>query len=247
MPKNKKYFSGLTGWLKKLVSGRPFTQTSMEPLVSYRHQQPSGTPSGYTLHRSIRTLIYEDFLQVIISGELAPLIISGNPPIDELVTAWENITEEYSEAIKSHRSRSVFDCYKRIIRTQAQIQVIDAGLMYLTQQFDEEIANVIADMGYTLIIWDEDKEVYLNRINRVRTEAKTLIVMLNQYKNEYSIINPDGKEVNRDYQSYLNELAILSKHQGYAIRVKEITVLEYCSIVNSFIAYNEALKHSDKK
>jgi hypothetical protein len=247
MPKIKKYFSRLIRWLKKLVSGRPSTKTSMEPLVSYRHQQPSDTPSGYTLHRSIRTLIYEDFLQVIVSGELAPLIISGTPPIDELVTAWQNITEEYSEAIKSPQSRSVFDCYKRIIITQAQMQVIDAGLMYLSKHFDEDVASVIANMGYTLIAWDEDNEVYMNRINRVRTEAKTLVVLLTQYVNEYKILSPDGKEVSRDYKSYFTELAILSKHQGYAIKVKEITVLEYCSIVNSFIAYNEALKHSDKK
>jgi len=242
----RKYFSWLIKKQKKQANGKPSGTMNSDNVVSYLHQQHKDIPSDYTLHRSIRTLLYEDFLNVITNGELAPLIISGTPPIDELITAWETITEEYAEAIKNNRSRSVFDCYKKIVRLQAQIQIIDAGLMFLEKQFDEEIAAVIANMGYTMITYDEDTEVYLNRIKRVRTEAKTLIVLLNMAVSEYKILAPDGKAASTNYQDYINELAMLSKHMGYSIKAKEITVLEYCSIVNSFIAYNEALKQMDK-
>jgi hypothetical protein len=97
-----------------------------------------------------------------------------------------------------------------------------------------------------LITFTEDREQYLSMIERVRTEAKTLIVLLNRYCNEYKILSPDEKENVREYADYITEVAILSKYQGYSIKTKEVTVLEYCCIVNSFIAHQEALKKLEK-
>lgn len=243
MPKNKKYFNWLRKKQQKQGNGRPYTSMRKESTVSYLHQQQQDSPSSNTLHRSIQTLPYHNFILILTGGDLSPLIVSGQPPIDELVTAWETICEEYSSAIKNHKSKSVFECYRKIVTLQSQIQVIDSGLWFLTQQYDADIALLIHEMGYTLITECDNQEEYLQMIKRVQTEAKTLVVILNQYANEYKMLNPDGIAlVQRDYQSYIDELAVLSKFQGYRLQAKEISTEEYCSIVNSCIAYSESLK-----
>jgi hypothetical protein len=243
MPKNRKYLNWLRKKQKQQGSRKPSTGTRKNDSVSYQHQQHSDTPSSFTLHRSIKTLCYESFILIITGEDLGPLIISGQPPVDELVSAWNTIADEYAEAIKTGKSKSVFEAYKKVVRLEAQIKMIDACLYYLTQYYDEEIATILSENGYHFIAPNDDTEVYLREINIVRTQAKTLIVILNQAVAHYRLLSPDNElKFERSYQDFLNELAVLSEHQGYALRPKEITVAEYCAVVNSFIRKVEAYK-----
>ena len=239
MSKKRKYLNWLSKKQSQQESAMPSTQTNTENVVSYLHQQQPGTQSNYLLHRDIKTLIYEDFLQVLVSGELAALIISGKPPIDELVSAWDNITEQYSSAIHNQKARTIFECYKKIVSTQTNIQIIQTSLQLLTIQYDEDIAGIIHNMGYSLILPIGNKKKYAAQLASVEMQAKTMIIKLVQYQNEYKILSPAGTEVKLDYQSYVDELAVLSKFQGYAIRTTQITVAEYCSIINNFIKSNQ--------
>lgn len=243
MPKKQK----LSKWLRKKLNPqdkhKPSSETKKADSVSYQHDQGSDTPSSFTLHRSIRTLTYESFIQIITGEDLGPLIIEGTPPIDELISAWDNISDEYANAINTGKSKSVFEAYKKVVRLQAQVKMIDACLYYLEHGYDEEIAQILADAGYHHIQPNDDREAYLKSINRVRTQAKTLVVVLNQAVAHYKLLSPDNEmKVERSYQDFMDELAILSKHQGYALRAKEITVLEYCAVVNAYIRYVEAHK-----
>jgi hypothetical protein len=245
MQKKKKYLGWLQKKLKKQAVGRQYGKTNRGNGDSSRRRKQPAIPSGYSLHRSIRTLKYEAFVQIMIEDELRHLVISGNPPVDELVSAWNAIATEYSEAIRSAKSQSIFECYKKIILLQARIQIVDSAILLLTERYDEEVAWILFNMGYPLIVPHNDRAAYLKNVERVRTEAKTLVVILTQYVNEYKMLSPDGPEIKKDYQSYLDELAVLSKYQGYALRMTDITVSEYCSIVNSFIAYYELQKKNN--
>ena len=169
----------------------------------------------WSLHSSIKTLPYEDFISIITNDDYSPLIISGKPSIDQLVISWQTICDQYGEAIKTPLSESIFDCYKKIIKTKATIHVIDASLLYLANEYDEEIAKMVSEMGYRLITFTEDREQYLKMVEFVRTQAKTLIILLNRYNNEYKMLSPEGSHEARQYSDYINELVILSKHKGY--------------------------------
>jgi hypothetical protein len=46
----------------------------------------------------------------------------------------------------------------------------------------------------------------------------------------------------RQMIDYEKELRILSKFMGYNIRKQDITVMEYCSILNAYIENAEAIK-----
>lgn len=243
MPKKKRYLSWLRRGQKKQEKTSHSTTTAKDNLASYPLPHPQAIPSDYTLHRSIRTLPYDCFVQIITGEDLGPLIIEGQPPVDELVSAWDTISDEYSNAIKSGKSKNVFAAYKKYVRLDSQMKMIDAALYYLTEMYDEEIATILHDNGYRLITPDPDREKYLAQIDFVRTQAKTLVVMLNLAAAQYKLLAPDNEhKIERDYQGFMDELAILSKHQGYAIRAKEITVLEYCAVINAYILWVEANK-----
>lgn len=247
MAKNKKYLNWLQKRLNSLAKSRPSTETEKGSFVSYQHDQELGSPSSFTLHQSIRTLSYESFILILTGEDLGPLIISGQPPVDELISAWDNISEEYSAAIKTNKSKGVFEAYKKIVRIESQIKLIDAALLYLECEYDEEIATILLENGYHLVEPNDDKEAYLRSINTVRTQAKTLVIILNQAVAHYKLLSPDNEmKVERGYQSFLDELAILSKHQGSFLKPKELTVAEYCAVVNGYIAYVEANKKEQK-
>jgi len=262
MSLKSKYWNRLFRKLRRPGNGKPSGMMSGERHVSYLHQQQPDIQSKHSLHRTIRTLPYENFVLVLTEGELAPLIISGEPPIDELVLAWQNITEEYSDAIRVGKSKNVFDCLKKIERTRTHIKIIESAAQYLQQRaefvkehlpwetniyHDPEVASSVSELGYTLIKPAESFEEYLTQIERVRTEARTLVVLLQQYENEFRILSPDSEAVKRDYQSYMRELVMLSRFQGYPLKAKEITVSDYCNIINAFIEYHDALKKTNQK
>lgn len=248
MPKNKKYSNWLRRKLKKQETTTPSTTMVKESPASSLHPSQQDIPSKSTLHSSIRTLPYDSFIHIITGEDLKPLVISGEPSVVDLVTAWDNISDEYGTAIKSGKSKSVFAAYKKVVRLEGKTKLVDASLFYLTEMYDEEIATILHENGYLLITPNPDREKYLKMIDRVRTQAKTLVVKLNQAVAQYKLLSPDNEmKVERDYQSYIDELAILSKHQGYALRAKEITVLEYCAVVNAYMAFVDAHKKQQEK
>lgn len=243
MLKKEKYISRLLIKLKKLVNGKRSTKMSSEKLNSSQPVPPQDSPSAYTLHRSTRTLPYDNFITVLTEESLDPLIISGQPPVDELVTAWENICEQYNESIKTELSKSVFEAYKKVVITESKIKIIHSAILYLRNLgYDEEVAQVLNQLGYGKINKTIDQNELERYLKRYELKSSILVVLLNQYRMQYKALKPEDTSVKLEYSDYMDELAILSKHQGYNINAKKITVQEYCSIVNGYISYSNSMR-----
>lgn len=183
------------------------------------------------------------WINIMLTGNLIFLVINGEPGPKELLHAWNLITDEYSELIKSDKSDDVFDVYKKIESTKFKLFYIATTLDYLKAEYDYELAESLASMGYFFIQDLPDRKDYLGQIFKVETEAKFLIVLLNQYTNEYNILMKDHEDVSikRTVMDYEKELMILSKHQGYRIRKEQTTVTEYAAIINTYIEYHKSV------
>lgn len=110
--------------------------------------------------------------------------------------------------------------------------MLSASVAYLKVEYSGEIAEALMLLGYDLVEDLEDREAYLRQIYMVESEAKTLVIMLNQYVNEYKLMFPEG-EYKRTRADYEKELAILGKYMGY--RLNDITVSEFAGIVNLYM------------
>lgn len=234
---------------KQKNSQRNTTQSSAStPMDSASGKLPEQTlPDSHlksSYHRSCETLKYDTFLKVLISGDLNLLTITGFPTEEELGIAWDAIQEEYSTLIATPRSTNVFELAKRISKCNFLIKFIGWATSHLKTKYSEQIALRIQDYGYPLIEKDAEQDRgNLKQIYMVESEAKTNIILLNQYTNEYKMLYPEGETpVDRTLMDYDKELAILSRFMGKWIRRKKITVWEFCTIVNAYMEYNKANK-----
>lgn len=249
MNRKESYMSRLWNWRRKAAGGLPSTETNLDNSHSSQPAKQEVTQSSNTYHQSCRTLTYDRFVEILITGNLRWLAISGNPSEKELASAWQIISAEYSELVKTEKSEDIFKVWHKIIYTQFKINFLEVSLGILKDRYDLDIAAAVAQWGYDLVMPLEDRGNYLKQIYGIEMEAKLLIVLLNQYHNEYKLLNnEDGKaEVIRTIKDYEKDLAILSRFQGYRIKMEEITVLAYCSIVNNYIDHCNQQKRLSQK
>lgn len=165
------------------------------------------------------------------------LVITGHPSNEEILQAWEFIKIEYSDLIRTPKSVSIHDVWKKIQFTKFKIELINECVEFLKYKgYDEEIAGVIVEHGFSYVTNKDDYSEYLKGVYLVETEAKVLQVLLNQYFNEYKLLCPDTEVIaERTVADYDREIAIVQKFMGTIIRKKDITVAEWCSYFNLYI------------
>ncbi len=227
-------------------SGLPYTAT--DPASSASNPPPDAPEytSSATLHQSCSSLPLSNFLEILITGDLRWLIRDGVPTEAEISEAWTAILEEYGTHVRTEKSDSVFACWKRIKKLQADLQFIEKSVMVLKHQYDEEIAEWLSSKGFGLVEYSTDREKYLRSLYAIETASKTLVVLLNQTETEYQSMTAgqadDTSTPEEKRMRYEKEIAILGKFQGFRIVKEKITVLEYCAILNNYIEESNRLK-----
>lgn len=239
MAETKRPFRKLRKQQRKQESGKDSIEMKQESLDSSHITSETNIQiSQLSLHHSCDTLKYGKFLGIAL-GQLDKkvLIIKGKFSDDELDIIWDSIISEYAGLIKTGRSSNIFELYKKISYTSWKLEYLEKALGFLRFKYDSDIANSIVELGYGLIEYNEDRSKYLKNILFVEREAKTLLVLLNQYSKEYLLMCPEGSNEidSRSMIDYDTELSLLSKFQGYRINKNKITVSEFASIVNNFL------------
>ena len=248
MRRKAKYLLKPLNWLLKQARRMRSTQTAQEKNAASRQPNQPATPSKSTFHQSIETLPYKTFLDIHITGNLDLLTIEGTADPMALVLSWNEILMEYSDAIKTKKSSTLFQLSRKILKNNWLIKLVDDCVLILKYGYDEQVANVLYEQGYSLVQNLPDREQYLKQIYRVQTEAKILIVLQNQYNIEYKTLNPVGAPPQaRSMVDYEKELRILSKFMGYSIRSHQITTMEFVSILNAYLEYSETLKEAENE
>ena len=237
MSRKEKYSKRRWPWQPKPENGSLSTPMNMDRLVTApQAQQPASSLPGI-LHRSCSTLPLSHFIEIIINGDLRWLITNGSPSQEQLAAAWDDILEEYLSLIKTDKADNIFELYKKIKHTEWQLVYADKCLLALKIRYDIEIADWLGQLGFGLPVPSDSREEYLKSLYRIETAAKMLIVLLNQYKAEYALLNKDKEDEKIQLSPaegrfrYEKEIAMLSRYQGQRIIKEKITVLEYAAII----------------
>jgi hypothetical protein len=203
-------------------------------------QASSAAQHPETYYHTLRTLPYASFLEIILNtGTLDLLVRAGNPDAAVVIQVWESILGEYYEVIKTDKSDNIFFVYKKIKHLEWKLTIISNSLEYLKHVWSADIANLLLELGYDYVQDLPDREQYLKQVYGIETEAKFLVVQLNQYNNEYQVLCPAGSNnTQRTYMDYAKEMQILSKFMGYRIDPHVVTVYEFCTIVNLYIDHH---------
>lgn len=202
-----------------MAYGLAYTQMKTETVDTSEQTSPKDTLLKSGSLPTCSTLKYSEFLKY--------LLLEVIPPEN-----WIELQAELSELLRTPKTDNITQLWKKIVYTEWKIQMLSASVAYLKVEYSGEIAEALMLLGYDLVEDLEDREAYLRQIYMVESEAKTLVIMLNQYVNEYKLMFPEG-EYKRTRADYEKELAILGKYMGY--RLNDITVSEFAGIVNLYM------------
>lgn len=218
MNKNSKFTKRLKCWLTEQMSGSESTKMKTENSNTSLPVQPNIVSKPL----SAQTMPYGQFLDIILGEQPEP-------------TEWPEIVIDYLDAVKTPKSENIFECKKKILRIEWLIRALDENLWLLKIEFDEDCAKFIQEQGYSLIANIEDRSEYLKQIYNVETEAKTLIILLGQYRIEHDILSGNKEGKVRTRVSYEKDIAVLSKFQGYRIDIWTTSVMQWAGILNTYM------------
>lgn len=182
---------------------------------------------------TIQTMMYGQFLRILLEEEIKP-------------ENWNNILDDYVDEIKTPKSETIFQVLKNVYFTDWKINFLFGNekpkhygaLHLLKMQYDAEIAEMVMLMGYNLIKEMDDRDRYLKQIYLIENQAKTLIVILNQYDKEYKLLSNDDSGKHRTRSDYEKEISIISKFIHFRIDKEVTPVIEWCAHVNHYIEDN---------
>lgn len=222
-----KWFKKRKNLQTKPESGLESTEMDLEKNKSQSYPPENNTHTNISFHQ----ITYGKFLSILFDEESKP-------------KNWNEILEEYIDAIKTPKSRSIFEVSKKVAECEWKMHLLFGdkehmgAIPFLKEMYDQEIAEIIMLAGYDFIQPLKDREQYLKQIYRVETQAKTLVVLLNQYDKELQLLCPDG-ESTRTRMDYEKEIIMVSKVIGFLIKKDEIKLSEWCAAVNFYIEYSE--------
>lgn len=229
----------------KLKSGSLSTKTVTGEVNLLEPTFPQDIQLLATFHQKCETLIYDIFTKILVTSDYNLLTITGSPKKSDLVNAWMGIMQEYSDLIKTEKSINIFEAWKKCVYTYWKMVYVENFIFKCKLKnpitglycYNAAEAEQVMLLGYDLIEPPaEDEEKYLHQIEMLDRESKTLVVMLNQYNQEYKLLAPDETNpIIRTIADYDKELALLSKFMGYQINKRVVTVSEVCGIINAFI------------
>lgn len=164
-------------------------------------------------HESIDNLTMSKFKECFIHGNISALIISGYPAEDDLLKAWENIKNQYSERAGGEEYQLYISIYKevsilKIKIDQVQVVVgrenkedgIRPGLMRLC--YDDYFAYEINKLFNTNVKFERnDHDAYIKQLDGFVNRGKA-------FKIKYDLANMKFEALEKRHQKNGNLVTI---------------------------------------
>lgn len=187
-------------------------------------------PLYYT---SVYDLPLYNFIQISLSNE--PEKWSIKPE------TWEKILTQYSELSGDKNMSHVFNLVRQITYLTNRLNIIKLLVTQLGVRRIEGLVDLLKnDLGFKLKFDDLQAD-----LQRVISLSKSDVIKLKLAQKQHDEIkSKSGDEVTES--DWIDEIAVLSKFQGYAIKQKETSVGEYLSIKKEFGRHIEQIKKNNK-
>lgn len=177
-----------------------------------------------------------NFIKVITTQDLQWLVIEGSPTQEQLNAAWNEIFMEYCDLSPSPAQQYLFNLTKDIKVIEGRLEVINAVCNQMLIDPRQEYIDILVEYGF---YFDYTEETLGNDIEQVLIQARSLLVQRQVKEGEYLRYQEQHKGESITEYDYDEQLAVLSKNQGYQLRSKDLTVTQFVAIFNRFKADNK--------
>lgn len=214
---------------KKMTSGTQSTQPKAETKL-LRPNTLQAIPLDGMYPLTIRNLSYGDFIRINLNQK--------DKPED-----WVDIVEEYVSLIETEKSKDIFSLWKKINETRLNLSILEICLDALSgPYYHEPFALKISELGFSFVVEDR------SNIEIVRNEIGVLVVLLNQWKQEYDQLTKqaNGQGV-RDEMGYEKEIYSVCSGLRVNIDKDKISCFSYAAILNTYIDKSNAEQEAYNK
>jgi hypothetical protein len=189
------------------------------------------------------------FEEVLLTENLSALTISGFPTQQELYEAWQEIMCEYSEAMGNGEYRVTQRLMQEINDLEIKFQLINLGCQSLKNAYSKIMVDIINQHLRTKYDFKWGNPKYIADIESCIRRAKGFNVTKELKQEQLKAIEAkmnagESKQIDKNY--FTQMLIILGRYNHYKIN-KDIFVNEYCTYVNDYASYVDAMDKANKK
>ena len=161
---------------------------------------------------------------MLFEKDYSRLIISGNVPEEVLKEAWASIYLQYCELTGEGTYNELLDKTKRIQEANGKIALLDGIVQYLQMCYDPDLVKIVNEMGIGLDLAAADDAA--KKLKIVQGFIKRMIIDMQILKKEVEALEEEGK-THTGLDHYEDWLTVMSKASGYAVRAKDISVMQF--------------------
>jgi hypothetical protein len=198
------------------------------------------------LHRSIHKLPLARFIDCAVDNNLRALIIEGIPEEVELIEAWNEISQDYTDALGSVDQDRRIKLYKEITRLQLKVATVEQFIPILKNTYVKKFADYVNAALFTKFSfdiknpeqYDKELEKCLKRVKGIRIDIKSEEAILKSIEERKK-----GSQEPKYTREYFGSILInLSDQAGFDIDEEKISTYKFCERVKRYIDYIEKLK-----
>lgn len=191
------------------------------------------------IYKTLRKLPMVTLIEIIESGDIS-LLSDEETNIDELVTIWNELFEEYQNKYNKQNSNKVFNLEKEIEYLDKKYFEIKLIIEALKFDVYPELIAILHDYGYKF-----RDEFYNEDLERVERESKGIIQKINQLKQGLPKVDESGTE-SKD-NSIINLMASYSSVLGYDYDYYTVSVEKFKSLENQVKQKIAAIEKNNAK
>lgn len=175
------------------------------------------------IYKTLRKIPMITFIEIIDDMDITRLS-DEEIPIDELVSIWDIMYQEYQDKYNKQNSQKVFSLSKEIEFLEKKYVVIKCAVEALKFDVHPELIAMLLDYGYHF-----SNENYSEDLLRVERECEGIVQKINQLKNSL----PKQEKSNNDSAgTIINVMASYSSILGYDFDFYTVSVEKFYSLEN---------------
>ena len=132
-------------------------------------------------YKTLETTPYKVILKITNDpvSNLHLLTDDENPDLEKLGGIWVSIFDELMELDNSNASNEILHIEREISALKCKHDFIQLSILALEFDYDEELADMLREYGYTITI-----ENYYPDLDRVRRESKAILSIIKRHENK---------------------------------------------------------------
>lgn len=174
------------------------------------------------IYKTLRKIPMITFTEIIETGDIS-LLSDEETDVDELLTIWNELFEEYQLKYNKQNSNKVFNLEKEIEYLDKKYFEIKLIIEALKFDVYPELISILHDYGYRF-----RDEYYNEDLERVERESKGIVQKINQLKQGLPKVD-ESKQDNSD-NSIINLMASYSSVLGYDYDYYTVSVEKFKSL-----------------